>query len=217
MVRMKPIYPLVAAGLALAGCTEPPPPKPADAATRMEQAGKQLGEAARKGDVQKMGDAALQMGDALTAGTKTEPTDHRKLRALLPEAIAGLRRTSSEGQKTNVMGVASSKAVGVYTDGKAGRLEVEIIDIGTFTGIAAMAFAWINVEVDKEGDDGYERTTTIAGRKAYERYSRKQRAGELDVMVAGRFVVTARGTDLDMKTFRAAVDAIDLAKLDALK
>ncbi|QJR16167.1 hypothetical protein [Usitatibacter palustris] len=214
---MKPFYPLVAAGLALAGCSEPPPPKPADTATRMEQAAKQMGEAARKGDAQKMGDAALQMGNALTDGTKTEPTDHRKLRTLLPESIAGLQRTSSEGQKTNVMGVASSKALGVYEDGKGARLELEIIDIGTFTGVAAMAFNWLNVEIDKEGDDGYERTSKIAGRKAYERYSRKQRAGELDVMVAGRFVVTARGTNLDMKTFRAAVDAIDLAKLDAMK
>ena len=97
--------------------------------------------------------------------------DFRALKELLPESIAGMRRVSSEGSRTNVMGVASSKAEAVYEDGKGGRIAYEITDAGTLTGVAAMAFAWVNIEIDKEGDSGYERTTTVAGRKAYERYS----------------------------------------------
>jgi hypothetical protein len=202
--------------LALSGC-EKEAPKPADAATRIEQASREMGDAARKADVQKMGEAMTRMGEAVVGGTQIEPVDFRELKALLPESVAGMKRTSSEGSRHNVMGIASSKAQAAYGDGKGARLDVEMMDVGTMTGVTAMAFAWLNVEIDREGDDGYERTNTLAGRKAYERYSKSARTGELDVLVAGRFVVSVRGNGLDMKSFRAAIEAIDFAKLDALK
>ncbi len=87
----------------------------------------------------------------------------------------------------------------------------------TLTGLAAVAVAWIHVEIDKEGDSGYERTTTIEGRKAYEPYEKATKTGKLDVVAAGRFLVAAESTGLDMKAFRAAIAKIDLAKLDSLK
>jgi hypothetical protein len=206
----------IAVALALAAC-EKEPPKKADAGSRAEQASKELAEAARQADVQKMGEAMGRMGEAVASGTRVEPVDFRRLRELFPEKAAGLKRTGSEGSKTNVMGIASSKASAVYEDGKGARIEADIIDVGTFTGVTSMAFAWINVEIDREGDDGYERTSTLSGRKAYERYSKKTRSGELDVLVAGRFIVTLRGTNLDAKAFRDAIAAFDLARLDALK
>ncbi len=153
-----------------------------------------MGEAARQGDVHQAGEAIKQMGEALSGSIKVEPVDFRTLKELLPESIAGMRRVSSEGSRTNVMGVASSKAEAVYEDGKGGRIAYEITDAGTLTGVAAMAFAWVNIEIDKEGDSGYERTTTVAGRKAYERYSKATRTGELDVIVGGRFIVGIKAT-----------------------
>ena len=201
---------------ALCAC-EKEPPKKADAATRIEEASKQMGEAARNADMQKLGEAMGKMGEAVAGGTRVEPVDFRVLKDLLPEKLAGMKRVNSEGSKTNFMGLASSKASAIYGGDKGARLEVEILDVGTLTGVTAMAFAWVNVEIDKESDDGYERTSTLAGRKAYERYSKATRSGELDVLVAGRFVVTIRGSSLDAKSFREAIGAIDLAKLDALK
>lgn len=115
------------------------------------------------------------------------------------------------------MGISASKAEAVYEDGKGGRMKLAITDAGTLTGLAAVAVAWINVEIDKEGDSGYERTTTIEGRKAYERYDKATRTGKLDVVVAGRFLLAAEATGIEMKAFRAAIERIDLAKLDALK
>jgi len=115
------------------------------------------------------------------------------------------------------MGIASSKAEATYEDAKGGRIALEITDVGTLSGVTAMAFAWVNVEIDKEGDSGYERTTTVGGRKAYERYDKATRSGELDVIVAGRFIVGAKATGVDMKVFKEAVTKLDLEKLEALK
>jgi hypothetical protein len=210
-------FSLALAALALASCGKDEPKKSVDPGTKVEQAARQMSDAARQGDVHQAGDAIRQMGEALSGAIKVEPVDFRALKELLPESIAGMRRVSSEGSRTNVMGVASSKAEAVYEDGKGGRFAYEITDAGTLTGVAAMALAWVNVEIDKEGDSGYERTTTLAGRKAYERYSRATRTGELDVIVGGRFIVGVKATGVEMKRFREAVAKLDLAKLEALK
>lgn len=208
---------LAAAALALAACGKEEPPKPVDPGTKVEQAAKQLGDAARQGDMQQAGEAMKQMGAALTGSMKVEPVDFRTLKEMLPESIAGMKRTAAEGSRTSVVGIASSKAEATYQDGKGGRITLDITDVGTLSGVTAMAFAWVNVEIDKEGTSGYERTTTVAGRKAYERYDTASRTGELDVIVAGRFIVGAKATGVEMKVFKEAVAKLDLEKLDALK
>lgn len=208
---------LATAALALAACGKEEPPKPVDPGTKVEQAARQLGDAARLGDMQQAGEAMKNMGAALTGSIKVEPVDFRTLKDLLPDSIAGLKRTAAEGSRTSVVGIASAKAEATYEDGKGGRIKLEITDVGTLSGVTAMAFAWVNVEIDKEGTSGYERTTTVAGRKAYERYDTASRTGELDVIVAGRFIVGAKATGVDMKVFKEAVAKLDLEKLDALK
>jgi hypothetical protein len=201
----------------LTGCGKDDSAKPADTGSKVGDAARKMGSAVMAGDVGAVGEAAKQMGGALAGSVQVEPVDFRTLKELLPESLAGMKRRSSEGSRSKVMGVAASSAEAVYEDGKGGRMKVTITDAGTLTGLAAVAVAWINVEIDKEGDSGYERTTTIEGRKAYERYEKATRTGKLDVVAAGRFLVAAESKGLDMKAFRAAIEKIDLAKLEALK
>ncbi len=208
---------LAAALLLLAAGCERESAKPADTGSRIGEAARQMGEAARAGDMAQVGSAMKQMGEALSGSVRVEPVDFRTLREWMPGRLAGLPRQDAEGQRTNVMGLATSKARAVYGDGKGARIVLELTDAGTLTGVAALAVAWINVEIDKEGDSGYERTTTMAGHKAYERYSKAGRSGELDVLVAGRFLVEAKATGVDMKTFKEAVAKLDLSRLEALK
>ena len=214
---MIPRIALASAALALAACGKQEPAKPVDPGTKVEQAARQLGDAARQGDVHQAGQAMKQMGEALSGSVNVEPVDFRTLKELLPESVAGLKRVSSEGSRTNVVGIASSKAEAVYADGKGGRIALEVTDVGSLSGVTAMAFAWVNVEIDKEGTSGYERTTTLGGRKAYERYDVATRTGELDVIMAGRFIVGLKATGVEMAVFKEAVAKLDLAKLEALK
>ncbi|MBL0142989.1 MAG: hypothetical protein IPP91_13025 [Betaproteobacteria bacterium] len=208
---------LACAALALAACGKTEPPKPADTGAKVEQAAKQMGEAARQGDVGQVGEAMKQMGEALSGSVKVEPVDFRVLKEVMPDSVAGMKRVGSEGSRTSVVGIATSRVEATYEDGKGGRIVLEVKDVGTLTGVTAMASAWVNIEIDKEGDSGYERTTSAGGRKAYERYDKAARTGEYDVIVAGRFIVEAKATGVEMKVFREAVAKLDLAKLDALK
>ena len=54
-------------------------------------------------------------------------------------------------------------------------------------------------------------------RKAYERYDKASRTGALDVLVAGRFIVGAKATGVEMKVFKEAVAKLDLARLEEFK
>lgn len=188
-----------------------------DAGTRIEQAAREMGEAAKKGDLSALGDATRQLGKALGGSASIEPVDHRELQALLPESVAGLKRTGSEGSRSNLVGITASHARADYGDGKGTNLSIEITDMGSLTGVTALAFAWVSIDIDKQGDRGYERTSMIGGRKAYERYSKDERKGELDVLAAGRFIVSVKGTGMDMKFFKDVVAKIDIDRLEKLK
>jgi len=207
---------LAVAAVALAACGREEA-KPVDPGAKVEQAAKAIGQGTRAGDMAQVGEGMKQMGEALSGSVQVEPVDFRKLKELLPESIAAMRRVSSEGSRTSVVGVASSKAEAVYEDGKGGRITCEFTDVGTFTAVTALAFAWVNIEIDRDGDSGYERTVTTAGRKAYERYARASRTGELDMIVAGRFLVHLEATGVERKAFQEAVARLDLARLEALR
>jgi hypothetical protein len=213
-IEVRWLLPIVAA-LALVACDRGG--AKVDPGTKIEQAARDLGEAAKKGDLSGMGDATRQLGRALGGSASIEPVDHRELQALLPESVAGMKRTGSEGSRSNLVGITASHAQADYGDGKGASLSIEITDMGSLTGVTALAFAWVSIDIDRQSDVGYERTTMIGGRKAYERYSRAERKGELDVLVASRFIVSVKGTDMDMKSFKDVVAKIDVDRLEKLK
>jgi len=213
-MRAKAAWAVAIACAIAAGCGKE---KPQDPASKMERATRELGEAARNGNVAQMGSAVKEMGSAIGEGTRVEPVNFRELAALLPESIGALKKKANEGSKSNIVGVASSRAEASYADGKGGSLELEITDVGSMSGLTSMALAWLNVDIDKEGSDGYEKTGNAAGRKSYERYSKRERKGEYDVIVAGRFIVSARSGGLDAATFKAALAKLDLDKLEQLR
>ncbi len=153
--------------------------------------------------------------EKLKDGEAVEVVDFRELRDLLPERLAGMKRASTSGEKTGAMGFNVSTAEATYEDGDS-RLEVKITDAAG-VGMALLGLAaWSTVEIDRESDDGYERTTLIEGHKGFEKYDRNTRRGELSLIVAERFIVNIEGRDVDEKVFRNAVKKLNLGKLEKM-
>jgi len=73
------------------------------------------------------------------------------------------------------------------------------------------------VDIDKETENGYEKTITYKGSKGYEKYDKQEMYGELSIMVAKRFIVEANGNNISMDKIKAAVDLIDVSKLESWK
>jgi hypothetical protein len=193
----------------------------AEGAAQLAQSGEALG--AQGAAVGMQGAAAgMQAASAvlnsLAAGGagKAALVDFRELKALLPESVGGLKRVSATGEKGGAMGMGVSQAEGKYRGDGNARMEVKIIDTAGVGGLAMAAFGLAMVEIDKETEDGYEKTTTLGGRKAFEKYNNKSKRGEVKVLVGNRFVVEIDGDEVSADDLKSAVGKVDLGKLEKL-
>jgi hypothetical protein len=190
-------------------------PKPAAPAQGLEGAAAGMQNAAAA-----MQNAAESMKKMAAGGGTYQPVDFRELKALLPESLAGLKRTKANGEKAGMAGFMIAQAEGRYEgagDG-AGRLRVKLLDIGSSAGpLAMVAMGWSLAEIDRESDEGYEKTTKIDGRKGWEKYNNGSKSGEVKVLVGTRFLVELDGDNLPMADIKSALGKIDLGKLEGLK
>ncbi len=211
----------LALGIAfLGGCKSQEQKAAEETAKRMEEASKQMAAATQNGQVN-VGDAMNALGAAMGAangGKKVETVDYKVLKDMLPASLSGMRRTDATGEKTSAMGMQISNAEGRYSGEKGENVTLKITDIGSLTGLAGMAaYAWASTEVDREGDDGYEKTSKFNGYKSHEKWNKSGKSGEISVMVGGRFVVEASGYNVDMNGLKDAMSKVDLGKLDGMK
>ena len=141
------------------------------------------------------------------------PLELDDLKALLPKRLLGMERTEYSANKTGAFGFNVSVASAVYEEGET-RLEVVFTDAGRFTQAVSGLANWTKFEVDKEDQNGYERTTEIEGYRAYEKYDRTRRHGELSLLIGDRFVVAIKGDEMKERDFRRVVRRLDLEELE---
>lgn len=184
---------------------------------KMAEAGKKMENAQKSGDPQAQMNAATEaLGAALGGDTKIEVVDIAKLKALLPETLAGLKRSRFEGEKTAMGGFKMSKAEAQYRDDNNRDVTLELTDIGGNKMFGAM-FAWAMIESDKETDGSYEKMGKVDGRPTHEKFHKDGSSGEYGVLVAGRFMIEARGNNVDMATLKTAANSIGFSNLEAMK
>jgi hypothetical protein len=71
---------------------------------------------------------------------------------------------------------------------------------------------------DERSADGHKKSGVYKGHPGFEEWKREARRGEINVLVAKRFIVSAIGQRLEnMNQLAEVVNALDLAKLASLK
>lgn len=146
-----------------------------------------------------------------------EPVNFRKLKELLPEKVAGYERTNASGESAGAMGIKFSKAEGSYKNADGQTMRFQITDTGGLgMGLMSMA-AWSTITIDKEDDNGYERSTTLNGYKSFEKYRKRNESSELNVLAENRFVINASCRGCSMETLRDIVGAMDFNALKNLE
>jgi hypothetical protein len=180
----------------------------------------EVGENAAKIDLEQaadnLKDAMKQLSQA-TGGP--DPVDFRALKKLLPQRIRGFERTEATGEKTTMSGFGISMAKAVYKSDDGGKIEIQITDAGGVSGmIRAASFAWAAVDLEREWEDGFERTVDAdEGIKFYEKYDEGDRRGEINGFVVGRFVVGIQGRKVDFDQLEKARDKVDFKALVKMK
>lgn len=136
-----------------------------------------------------------------------EVVDFRLLKEALPERVQGMERVSHNGQKTGIAGLNVSTADAEYRDGDK-YISITLLDSGGLGAVMAGLAAWSKVEMDKETEDGYERTTMTDGKKAYEKYNRTTMAGEIAIIAAERFLISVKGENVTEEDLSKAISKI---------
>ena len=96
------------------------------------------------------------------------PINFRKLKELLPDRMLNMPRTKHSGESAGAVGMKFSSAEARYQEGDK-RLNVKLIDFAGI-GMATMGMAaWATMEIDREDDNGYERTSNWNNFRAYEK------------------------------------------------
>lgn len=148
-------------------------------------------------------------------GEKITAADFREMKALLPDRMLRMDRIEHNGERSGAKGLQVSVANAKYEDDDR-YLEIAIVDGGNLPLAGLANMGWSMVEVDKETSNGFERTTTIDGNKAFEKYNSKWEEGELVVLYGDRFLITLKGKGIDEDDLRRALDRLDLDELEDL-
>lgn len=167
------------------------------------------------GALNKVQDALKDVEKNLKNGEDVEIADFRDLKEVLPKRLLGMDRYSHTGEKSGVTGFKISQATAKYKDGDR-RLEINIVDSGGMALASLGAAAWTMLDVDRETDDGYERTTTIDGYKAYEKFDSRRGEAEISIFYKDRFLVAIKGDNLKKGDAENVLDKLDLDDLDDL-
>lgn len=150
----------------------------------------------------------------LQNGETVEVVNFRDLKDLLPETLIGLNRTSHTGEKAGAMGFSISQAEASYGEGDK-TMDINIVDGGGI-GMAQMGFAaWAMAEIDREDDNGWAKTTTIAGHKAYQEHN-NDGSGSVGILVGGRGVINVEYDGLNEDEVEKAVRSLDINQLESL-
>jgi hypothetical protein len=187
----------------------------AEMAKRMEEAGKRMESAQQSGDSAATGKTMGDILGAVTGSGNAAPIPAADLKAMLPESIGAMKRTSIEAQAGEAMGIAGSGAKASYAAGDK-RVELSITDTGGLAALATMA-GWANMTMDKETDGKVEKAYKDGGRTVHEEYRKDGSHGEMAVILANGVVVAAEGSQVDIATLKGMVQGLDLAKLEATK
>jgi hypothetical protein len=172
--------------------------------------------AQKSGDPGKQMEAALgALGTVISGGKGVDPVQLDALKPFVPEQFAGLARTDLRTDRSGVKGFMVAKAQAEYGDG-AKRVTLEVTDTGGASGLMGFA-SWMGIQGEHEDSRRREVTRQENGRIVHEEMSKQGGENQYTVVLAERFIVSARGHGVDVDTLKSAVNGLDLARIAALK
>jgi hypothetical protein len=178
-----------------------------------EASSKKMDAAAKSGDANAQANAAMEgLGALLGGGKRVDPVDIEQLKPLVPDTLGGMPKASSRAEKSGIGGLMVSKAEARYADGDK-QMTLEVSDTGGVSGLLALA-GW--AQGVSEDDNGSERTEKVDGRLTHQKVSKTGGTNEYAIVIADRFVVSAKGHGVDINALKSAVASIDLAKLQSM-
>jgi hypothetical protein len=154
------------------------------------------------------------MATAMGGGKAADPVSFRELQTAFP-TVNGWTMDKPKGERMTSP-VAYSESETRYRNGDA-QIEVKIVDSAFQQLLVAPWAMFLAAGYEKETDDGYEKSTTLNGHPGFEKWNDRRKSGELNLVVAKRFLVSVEGEQLaDMKQLHDFASQVDFGKLASL-
>ena len=147
-------------------------------------------------------------------GKPVEAVSFQELIASLPE-VSGWKRETPTGERMTSP-IPFSQAEAEYTMGDA-SITMKIVDSGFSQMLIAPWAMFLTTGYERQTSDGYEKAVSVGGNPGFEKWSTSSKDGELNLVVAKRFLVTVDGHDVaDTKVLYEFASKLDMNKLGAL-
>jgi hypothetical protein len=126
-------------------------------------------------------------------GKPIDPVAFQQLETVLPD-VSGWEREKPRSERMTAP-VPFSQTEASYTKGDA-QVEVKIVD-SAFNQLLVSPWAmFLTAGYAKETSDGYEKSVTVGGNPGFEKWNSERKDGELNLVIAKRFLVTIDGNDV---------------------
>ncbi len=143
------------------------------------------------------------------------PVDFELLVALVPD-FPDWTRTTPHGIQASA-GIALSAATAEYTKGDS-TIKLEIMDSAFNDLILAPLSMMLVPAYAERTPEGYKRFAAVNGSPGFESWRNDVNEGDVTVVVADRFVITARGLNVaSIDVVRSLVKAIDVGALATIR
>lgn len=167
-----------------------------------------------------IGNALEGLGEAFGGGNTVEAVDFRELRKIMPDGIRGMEKGKSNGERTGALGFRISQVdQAFHEDDGNGKVDISIVDLGGLKNVASMGLDWLKMDVDRETDDGYERTRTYREHPVLDKCSNMSGTMrcEMTVFVSRRFVVSLESRGMEAGQLEDILEDMDIRELERMR
>jgi hypothetical protein len=140
---------------------------------------------------------------------KLTPLSLDQLKALLPEELAGMKRSNFSANSAMGFALAEARYKGSEEDDK--ELKLVIWDCAGEAGAGFYSLTyWTQFNMQSESDDGYTKSVPFNGGKAIEKYSKGSNEYDLTYTSGERLLVNISGRNVPLDVVKQAATGLNL-------
>ena len=148
-------------------------------------------------------------------GKAVDPVSFESLQAAL-QSMSGWEMEKPKGERMTSPFPFSQTETSYKKGGD--DIHVKVVDTGFAQLLIAPWTIMLATGYNHETSDGYEKATTVGGSPAFETWKKESKRGDLNILVAKRFMVSIEGNGLaDTKALHDFAAKMDVEKLAAAK
>jgi len=159
-------------------------------------------------DVSQVAGASDDMQKKMDELKKLTPLSTDQLKAMLPEDLMGMKRSSFSAN--SMMGFGSAEAT-YRNEGDEKEIKLTILDCAGEAGAGIYSLNyWTKMSMQSENDNGYTKTVDFNGGRAVETYEKSADDYELTFVGSDRLLVSVKGEKTGLDAVKQVAKSLNL-------